>query len=100
VRNWESGDLGWRIGPGRARGEGIAVAGEARAAEFQVFRERTLRFPDQLNSPPTRDTGGFNVGSNLRPVSVIDPRRDQRQLSHHSGLWMEQILRKRTSLYR
>jgi hypothetical protein len=34
---------------------------------------------------PLRDTGGFYVGSNLRPVSVIDPRRDQRQLSHHSG---------------
>jgi hypothetical protein len=33
---------------------------------------------------PTRDTGGFNVGFNFRPVSVIDPRRDQRQVSHHS----------------
>jgi hypothetical protein len=26
---------------------------------------------------PLRDTGGFKVGSNLRPVSVIDPRGDQ-----------------------
>jgi hypothetical protein len=25
---------------------------------------------------PTRDTGGFKVGRNIRPVSVIDPRRD------------------------
>jgi hypothetical protein len=25
---------------------------------------------------PTRDTGGFKVGSNLLPVSIIDPRRD------------------------
>jgi hypothetical protein len=34
---------------------------------------------------PTTDTGGFKAGSNLRPVSVIDPRRDQRQLSHQSS---------------
>jgi hypothetical protein len=26
---------------------------------------------------PETDTGGFKVGRNLRPVSVIDPRRDQ-----------------------
>jgi hypothetical protein len=39
---------------------------------------------------PETDTGGFKAGSNLRPVSVIDPRRDQRQLSHLSGhlIWV------------
>jgi hypothetical protein len=38
---------------------------------------------------PTADPHRMNVGGNFRSVSVIDPRRDQRQLSHHcSHLWL------------
>ena len=53
----------------------FSVSLEITDAQIQLTRGRVV---------PTRDTGGFNVGSNLRPVSVIDPRRDQRQLSHQS----------------
>jgi hypothetical protein len=39
---------------------------------------------------PTADTHRIRVGGNLRPVPVIDPRRDRRQQSHQysSHLWL------------
>jgi hypothetical protein len=48
----------------------VSISSNFSKADAQTSRPR-------VSDVPTRDTGGFNVGSNLRPVSVIDPRGDQ-----------------------
>jgi hypothetical protein len=44
---------------------------KSQIADTQIFRSGVSYVPET-------DTVGFKAGSNLRPVSVIDPRRDQR----------------------
>jgi hypothetical protein len=74
----------------RAAREIPGVGGVGRQnSRFSVERADPQISGSGVSYVPIRDTGGFNVGSNLRPVSVIDPRRDQRQLSLQSShLWL------------